>query len=85
MAALDISVLGELKVLRHGKEVALPHSKKTRALLAYLAVVDRRAPRSPLSDALGCAGRSQGFAKMESLKAQEGPRIRRRTVPPAVG
>ena len=48
MAALDIRVLGELKVLRHGQEVALPRSKKTRALLAYLAVVNRRQRRDHL-------------------------------------
>jgi DNA-binding SARP family transcriptional activator/class 3 adenylate cyclase len=37
---LDLRVLGEFTVLRHGKRVALPPSRKTRALLAYLAVVD---------------------------------------------
>src|SRR6187431_2373674 len=37
---LDLRVLGEFTVLRDGKCVALPPSRKTRALLAYLAVVD---------------------------------------------
>ena len=35
---LEIGVLGELSVVRDGKPVALPRSKKTRALLAYLVV-----------------------------------------------
>ena len=48
MAALEIKVLGELKVLRHGHEIALPPSRKTRALLAYLAVVNRRQRRDHL-------------------------------------
>jgi pimeloyl-ACP methyl ester carboxylesterase len=42
-AALDIRVLGELEVRRSGAPIALPHSKKTRALLAYLAL--QRAPQ----------------------------------------
>jgi DNA-binding SARP family transcriptional activator len=35
-------VLGELVVLRDAQEIVLPPSKKTRALLAYLAVAIRR-------------------------------------------
>jgi DNA-binding SARP family transcriptional activator/class 3 adenylate cyclase len=35
---LDLHVLGALAVLRNGERVALPPSRKTRALLAYLAV-----------------------------------------------
>ena len=35
---LDLHVLGPLAVLRKGERVALPPSRKTRALLAYLAV-----------------------------------------------
>jgi len=45
---LHIKVLGELVVLRDHQEVALPQSKKTRALLAYLAVVNRRQRRDYL-------------------------------------
>ena len=45
---LQIKVLGELMVLRDGQEIALPPSKKTRALLAYLAVVNRRQRRDHL-------------------------------------
>ena len=35
---LEIKVLGDLQVLRDGAAVALPPSRKTRALLAYLAL-----------------------------------------------
>ena len=35
---VEIRVLGSLSVLRNGLDVTLPQSKKTRALLAYLAV-----------------------------------------------
>lgn len=45
---LDLRVLGEFTVLRHGKRVALPPSRKTRALLAYLAVVDGAQRREQL-------------------------------------
>jgi len=45
---LEIKVLGELAVLRDGQEIALPRSKKTRALLAYLVVVQRRQRRDHL-------------------------------------
>ena len=38
-AMLELRVLGALTVLREGKPIALPPSRKTRALLAYLAVV----------------------------------------------
>jgi DNA-binding SARP family transcriptional activator len=37
-ASLEIRVLGEVEVVRGGKAVALPASKKTRALLGYLVV-----------------------------------------------
>src|SRR5205814_7201065 len=37
-AVLEIKVLGELQVLRDGTATALPPSRKTRALLAYLAL-----------------------------------------------
>jgi DNA-binding SARP family transcriptional activator/pimeloyl-ACP methyl ester carboxylesterase len=52
MAPLQIKVLGELAVLRDGHEIALPPSKKTRALLAYLAVVNRRQRRDYLCQML---------------------------------
>jgi pimeloyl-ACP methyl ester carboxylesterase/DNA-binding SARP family transcriptional activator len=42
-ASLDIRLLGELELRVDGTAAALPHSKKTRALLAYLAA--QRAPQ----------------------------------------
>jgi DNA-binding SARP family transcriptional activator len=38
---LQIRVLGELEVVRSGVQIALPPSKKVRALLAYLALTGR--------------------------------------------
>jgi pimeloyl-ACP methyl ester carboxylesterase/DNA-binding SARP family transcriptional activator len=52
MAPLQIKVLGELAVLRDGHEIVLPPSKKTRALLAYLAVINRRQRRDYLCQML---------------------------------
>lgn len=48
MPPLQVKVLGELAVLRDGREISLPHSRKTRALFAYLAVVSRRQRRDYL-------------------------------------
>jgi pimeloyl-ACP methyl ester carboxylesterase/DNA-binding SARP family transcriptional activator len=47
---LQIRVLGELRVARDGKSLPLPASKKTRALLAYLAVVARPVRRDHLCE-----------------------------------
>ena len=47
---LKLAVLGQFRVLRDGKDVALPPSKKTRALLAYLAVVQRPQRRERLCE-----------------------------------
>lgn len=47
---LAIQVLGDLTVLRDGKQVALPPSKKTRALLAYLVLTDRPQRRERLCE-----------------------------------
>jgi DNA-binding SARP family transcriptional activator len=47
---VSISVLGELRVQRDGQPVTLPPSKKTRALLAYLAVVQRPQRRERLCE-----------------------------------
>jgi len=47
---LQINVLGELQLLRDGRELVLPRSKKTRALLAYLAVTNRRQRRDHLCE-----------------------------------
>src|SRR5712691_5709812 len=46
--SLRICVLGQLALLRHRARVQLPPSKKTRALLAYLAVTARRHSRDRL-------------------------------------
>jgi pimeloyl-ACP methyl ester carboxylesterase/DNA-binding SARP family transcriptional activator len=51
-APLQIKVLGELAVLRDAEEIVLPASKKTRALLAYLAVANRRQRRDHLCQIL---------------------------------
>ncbi len=48
--ALSISVLGELALTRDGIAVALPPSRKTRALLAYLALSDRPHRRERLCE-----------------------------------
>lgn len=45
---LRIDVLGELAVERGGERLRLPRSRKTRALLAYLAVIGQPQPREHL-------------------------------------
>jgi pimeloyl-ACP methyl ester carboxylesterase/DNA-binding SARP family transcriptional activator/class 3 adenylate cyclase len=47
---LEIRVLGDLVVSREGEPRALPPSKKTRALLAYLAIVNRPQRRERLCE-----------------------------------
>jgi hypothetical protein len=47
-ASLEIRVLGEFAVLRNGENVCLPPSRKTRALLAYLAVTNHPQHRDRL-------------------------------------
>src|SRR5215470_17144449 len=47
---LKLAVLGEFKVFRDGEMVSLPPSRKTRALLAYLAVVQRPQRRERLCE-----------------------------------
>src|SRR5579859_1962999 len=49
---LEIRVLGELVVVRGGKSLPLPASKKTRALLGYLAVTGRAHTRERLCELL---------------------------------
>jgi DNA-binding SARP family transcriptional activator len=51
-ARVEIRLLGELEVFRAGRSIALPPSKKTRALLAYLAVTARSHTRETLCDLL---------------------------------
>lgn len=52
MSGLDIRFLGEFKLLRDGREVPLPPSRKTRALLAWLALHRRRYRREQLCELL---------------------------------
>src|SRR5262249_50838131 len=47
-APLEIRVLGDFGVTRDGENVSLPPSRKTRALLAYLAVTNRPQHRERL-------------------------------------
>src|SRR3712207_1115488 len=48
--SLDVRVLGDFCVLRDGQSVDLPPSKKTRALLAYLAVTGQPHQRERLCE-----------------------------------
>ena len=52
MPTLQLSFLGEVEVLREGERLSLPPSKKTRALLAYLALTDRPSRRDRLCELL---------------------------------
>lgn len=47
---IAINVLGELEILRDGKPISLPTSKRTRALLAYLTVTARPHRRDRLCE-----------------------------------
>ena len=52
MSELELRYLGDFEVLRDGKAVSLPPSKKTRALLAYLSLNARRFRRDYLCELL---------------------------------
>src|SRR5439155_22724513 len=52
MMALEIRLLGRLELFRTGASVALPPSKKTRALLAYLVATQERHSRAHLCELL---------------------------------
>ena len=52
VAALQVQVLGPLSVQRDGERVRLPQSKKTRGLLAYLAITGRAHRRDRLCSLL---------------------------------
>jgi DNA-binding SARP family transcriptional activator len=45
-----VFLLGPLRVLRGGREIALPPSRKVRSLLAYLVLAPRPVPRTRLCD-----------------------------------
>lgn len=49
---IEVRLLGELELRRGGRPVALPASKRTRALLAYLIATERGHLRSHLCDLL---------------------------------
>jgi len=49
---LEIHMLGPLRVFRGGQPLALPASRKVRALLAYLALAQKPVARGPLSELL---------------------------------
>ncbi len=52
MSEVELRLLGEFKVLRNGKAQDLPPSRKTRALLAFLALQPRSFRREYLSELL---------------------------------
>jgi len=52
MRGLELRFLGDFEVLRDGRPLSLPPSKKTRALLAYLALQPRRFRREQLCELL---------------------------------
>src|SRR5688500_13744814 len=52
MSALELKFLGDIEVVRAGKRLELPPSKKTRALLAYLALNRRSFRREHLCELL---------------------------------
>ncbi|MFZ1863309.1 MAG: AAA family ATPase [Polyangiales bacterium] len=52
LPALQVQVLGPLTVLRNGEPARLPQSKKTRGLLAYLAITGRAHRRDRLCSLL---------------------------------
>jgi DNA-binding SARP family transcriptional activator len=52
MAGLELNFLGDVEVVRDGRPLALPPSKKTRALLAYLALTARASRRDFLCELL---------------------------------
>src|SRR3990172_7088948 len=52
MAGLELRFLGDFEVLRDGRAVPLPPSRKTRALLAYWCLQPRRFRREQLCQLL---------------------------------
>lgn len=49
---LELRLLGPMTLVRRGRPVTLPPSRKVRALLAYLAIAPRSVPRERLCDLL---------------------------------
>jgi DNA-binding SARP family transcriptional activator len=52
MGSLSLKFLGDLTIARDGERVDLPPSRKTRALLAYLALTGRAFRREHLCELL---------------------------------
>lgn len=52
MSGLELKFLGEFAVIRDGRALPLPPSRKTRALLAYLGLAGRRFRREHLCELL---------------------------------
>ena len=52
MATVELHFLGDFRVFKSGRPVPLPPSKKTRALLAYLCLKERRFRREQLCELL---------------------------------
>src|SRR5215510_7959627 len=52
MSGLELRFLGEFAVIRDGRPLALPPSRKTRALLAYLGLHGKRFRREHLCELL---------------------------------
>ena len=74
---LEFRVLGEFEVVRDGATLTLPPSRKTRALLAYLALTGHKHRRERLCEAARrLAGRSrrtpQSPVSMVASLAQSG-------------
>lgn len=68
---LALRVLGELAVLREGGEVRRPQSRKTRALLGFLALEARPHRRDRL---VGHLGHSRRSARSTALEPQQASR-----------
>ena len=52
VGAIEIRLFGELSIIREGRSMTLPASKKTRALFAYLVTSQRTHTREKLCDFL---------------------------------
>ena len=49
---IEIRAMGDLRISHEGTELALPASRKTRALCGYLALVDQKHSRQSLCELL---------------------------------
>ena len=73
--AVDVRMLGPLTISRDGVALALPASRKVRALIAYLALAPRAPGAQPsLRAAVGHPERSARRAALVPQQGQEHPR-----------